>query len=256
MKTLEVLERVCKGKRVKEITKRHYREALGSLAKYSEDWPVSGVIINEWLVQISGYSDTTVKMWFNFVNAAGKYMEKAYKVENPCKDAERPKVAKKRRRYFTEDEMVSVIRACVTDYEKALILTLVDSTCRIGELVGLRGRDVGEAWMNVAGKTGQRRYRLAPVICKALRGMAGGKDGTVFKGMFGEACSVSALKHRVRKVIARAGITGEKCGAHTLRRSGASLVARETGSALVVKALLQHDKVDTRRLGHDCFSGS
>ncbi len=30
-----------------------------------------------------------------------------------------------------------------------------------------------------------------------------------------------------------------------MRHSGASLVAKETGSALVVKALLQHDKIDT-----------
>jgi len=157
-------------------------------------------------------------------------------------------VAKKRRRYFNEDEMVGVVQACITDYEKALILTLIDSTCRIGELEGLKGKDIGEAWLNVTGKTGQRRYRLEPLICKVLKEMAGGEDKPVFKGKNGGACSVSGLKHRVRKVIARAGITGDKCGAHTLRHSGASLVARETGSALVVKALLQHDKVDTSML--------
>jgi len=47
MKTLEVLERVLNGKRLKPNTQRHYREALGSLAKCCEGWPVSGVAINE-----------------------------------------------------------------------------------------------------------------------------------------------------------------------------------------------------------------
>jgi len=246
VKTLEVLERVTRGKRVKEITKRHYREALNNLAEFEPEWDdITAGVINEWLAQLDGYADTTVKMWFNFVNATGKYMERLYDKPNPCNKADRPKVAKKRRRYFTEDEMVRVIQACITDYEKALILSLIDSTCRIGELVGLKGKDVGDAWLNVSGKTGQRRYRLEPVICKVLKEMAGGDDEPVFRGRNGEASTVSGLKHRVRKVIARAGITGDKCGAHTLRHSGASLVARETGSALVVKALLQHDKIDT-----------
>ncbi len=40
-------------------------------------------------------------------------------------------------------------------------------------------------------------------------------------------------------------IKGKKLGPHTLRHSGANLVASETGSALVVKALLQHDNIGT-----------
>ena len=46
MKTLEVLEAVLRGKRIKPTTRRHYMEVLGSLAKYSEDWPRSSLIIN------------------------------------------------------------------------------------------------------------------------------------------------------------------------------------------------------------------
>ena len=61
MKTLEILEKVLKGKRLKPNTQKHYREVLGSLARYSEDWPVNGVIINEWLASLEGYTDTTIK---------------------------------------------------------------------------------------------------------------------------------------------------------------------------------------------------
>jgi len=142
VRTLEVLEKVLRGKRIKADTKRHYRDALGSLAKYSEDWPEGGMVINEWLGSLSGYADATIRNWFNFVNSAGKYVKKAYKVNNPCESAERPRVEKKRRRYFTAGEVVRIIKACRFEQDKVLILTLIDSTCRIGELVGLKARNV------------------------------------------------------------------------------------------------------------------
>lgn len=37
MKTLEVLEKVLKGKRLRPDTQRHYVEALGSLSRYSQE---------------------------------------------------------------------------------------------------------------------------------------------------------------------------------------------------------------------------
>ena len=231
---------------MKPNTQRHYRDALGSLARYSENWPVSGVIINEWLASLEGYADTTIKMWFDFVNAAGKYMQKAYKVNNPCAEAERPRVSKKKRRYFTIDELVAIIKACVNEFELLLVLTLIDSACRIGELVNLKGGDVGDGFINVIGKTGQRRYRLDVRLCEKLRTMAGGDDEPVFKQKSGGFYQDGdGLGHRVRYVVERAGIKGKKVGVHTLRHSSASLVARETGQALVVKALLQHDDLKT-----------
>jgi integrase len=246
VKTLEVLEKVLRGKRVKATTQRHYREALGSLSRYSEDWPVSGVVINEWMASLGGFADSTVKMWFDFVNSAGKYMKRTYDVGNPCEFADRPKVSKKRRRYFSAYEIVSIIKACTNDFERALVLTLVDSTCRIGELVNLKGGDVGDGFINVKGKTGERRYRLDLAICAKLREIAGGDDKPVFRNVNGGFYRDSdGLSHRVRYVIERAGIKGAKLGPHTLRHSGASLVAQETGSALAVKALLQHDNIKT-----------
>ena len=246
MKTLEVLDKVLKGKRLKASTQRHYREAVGSLAKYSEDWPVSGVVVNEWLASLEGYADSTIKMWFDCVNAAGRYMKKAYKVDNPCAEAERPKVSKKRRRYFSADEIVAIIKACVNEFELALVMTLIDSACRIGELVNLKGADVGDGFINVMGKTGQRRYRLDARLCEQLKVLAGGDDQPVFKNRFGGFYrNGDGLGHRVRYIVERAGIKGEKVGVHTIRHSSASLVARDSMKPLVVKALLQHDDLNT-----------
>jgi len=247
MKTLEVLDKVLKGKRLRPATQRHYVDALGSLARYSEVWPKSGAVINEWLSSLDGFADTTIKMWFSVINSAGRYVKKAHRVANPCERAERPKVSKRKRRYFTPEELVSIIKACVNDYEILLVLTLIDSACRIGELVNVKGDDVGDGFINVMGKTGQRRYRLNAAICERLRIMADGDSKPVFKQKWTGSFypDGNALAHRVRYIVQRAGIKGAKSGVHTLRHSSASLVAQEAGEALIVKALLQHDDIAT-----------
>ena len=252
MKTVQVLEEVLAGKRLAKSSVANYRLALGSLAEVSAEFPSSGREVNRWYGSLVGKADTTVRLWFTLVNSAGAYLEKAYGKKadgtfvypNPCRDAEKPRVEKKRRRYFNAVEIVRIIRACRLGIDKVLILTLIDSACRIGELVGLRSSNVGDSWIDVSGKTGERRYRLDPALSEELR-RVGGEEGVIFARKDGKDATVEALKQRVRKVIREAGITGKKVGAHTLRHSGASLVAEETGSALVVKALLQHDNINT-----------
>lgn len=197
-------------------------------------------------MSLDGYADTTLKMWFEVVSAAGRYVKKAYKLNNPCEEAEKPKVLKRKRRYFSADEMGAIVKACKNDFEQALIMTLIDSACRIGELVNLKGGDVGVGFINVVGKTGQRRYRLTVGLCERLKNMAGGDGEPVFKRRGGTFYPTSgSLGKRVRYVIERAGIKGSKSGVHTIRHSSASLVAKASGQALIVKALLQHDDIKT-----------
>jgi hypothetical protein len=180
-------------------------------------------------------------------------MKKVLKMKNPCEDAERPKVSKKRRRYYSGQELVSIIRACKDNTELLLVLTLIDSACRIGELVNLSGKDVGDGYIDVTGKTGQRRYRLDARICERLRVLAGGDNEPVFRHQSGGVFPTSdGLGHRVRRITERAGLTGNRLGVHTIRHSSASLLAQETGQGLIVKALLQHDDISTSmRYIHD-----
>lgn len=256
MKTLEVLDRVLAGKRITDGSKHQYRNALGHLTEFTEDWPMDAGLVNKWVAQLpTNWSDETVCKRFEMCVAAGNYIQKimgrnpdgSFRFYNAFKDAEKPRIKRKQRRYFTADEMVNCLKACSGEMELALISTLIDSTCRIGELVGLRGSDVSDGFFVCQkGKTGQRRYRLDVRICEQLRRLAGGGDKPVFTLADGVSpATTPSLSWLVRKVIRKAGITGKKVGAHTLRHSGASLVAKKTQSALVVKALLQHDKIDT-----------
>jgi hypothetical protein len=166
-------------------------------------------------------------------------MEANYDLRNPCKAIETPTVKKRKRRYFKADEIVRILQACNGEKEYALIMTLVDSGCRIGGLSKLKGVDVGDSWLDVREKTGERKYRLDARLCEVLRRMADGDNNLVF------GSSDKALSMRVIRICRRAGLKGEKLGPHTLRHSSASLVAADTKNAMAVKAFLQHDNIQT-----------
>lgn len=239
MKTIEGLNEVLAGKRMSERSKSNFRYAFGSLAKMYEELPSKPVEINRWMVSLDGYADQTVRLWFTCLRSGFEYLEVNFGVSNPFKSLEAPKVQKKRRRYFKAEEIVKILQACKSEFDVALIMTLVDSSCRVGGLTNLKGGDVGDGWINVKEKTGERRYRLDMRICEILKRLAGSDDGLVF------GLSSNALSMRVIRICKRAGLKGEKLGAHTLRHSSASLVASETKNAMAVKALLQHDNIQT-----------
>jgi integrase/recombinase XerD len=239
VKTVEVLKEVLAGKRLSKASRDNYEDAFKSLGEMYEEFPARSVEVNKWLASLGGYADTTVRLWFTLLREACKYMEDNYGLPNPCKGLELPRVRKKRRRYFRPEEIFRILQACRNEYELALITTLVDSTCRIGELAGLRVKDVGDGWIDVKGKTGEKRYRLDGRICEVLRRLGDGGNGTIFR------LSSNCLSTKVIRICRRAGITGSKLGPHTLRHSSASLVASETKNVMAVKALLQHDDVQT-----------
>jgi integrase/recombinase XerD len=242
VKTIEALNEVLAGKRMAEHSKSNYKAAFGSLAKMYTELPTKPVQVNKWLVTLDGYADQTVRLWFTCLRKGFEYLESNYEVKNPFKGLDTPKVKKRQRRYLKAEELVKILQACKSEIDFALILTLVDSTCRVGGLEGLKGGDVGDGFINVREKTGQRRYRLDRRICQVLKRLAGSDDHLVF------GLSSSALSMRVIRICRRAGLSGEKLGPHTLRHSSASIVAEATKNVLAVKALLQHDNIATSML--------
>lgn len=239
MKTVDVLNKVIAGKRMSAASRDNYEDVFRSLNKMYEEFPTKPVEVNEWLVSLEGYADTTVRLWFSLLRVACKYMEDNFGLPNPCKGLEPPRVRKKRRRYFRPAEIARILQACRGEYELALVTTLIDSTCRIGELAELKVKDVGDGWIDVKGKTGEKRYRLDIRICDVLKKLGDGSNGRIF------GLSSNCLSTKVIRICRRAGLTGSKLGPHTLRHSSASLVASETKNVMAVKALLQHDDINT-----------
>lgn len=254
MKTLEVMEKVLRGKRMSYQTKKKMELTMRRFAEYSPEFPENGTVINEWLAGLE-IADITAENYYRILRMAGEYMRKAYDLKNPTDTAERPRKTKSKRRYFTPDEELRIIAACRYEYDRELVLTLADSLCRIGELgyekndpirhPGLKGEDIADGYITVKGKTGERIYRLDIRICQALKQLAINPDDYVFKNGLGNGMSTEALQMRVRRIVRRAGITGKKLGAHSLRHAGGSLIAKATMNPFAVKQLLQHDDIES-----------
>jgi integrase/recombinase XerD len=266
MKTSVLWQKYQNSKRLANTTFARYQIVVNRLDEISDEFPLSGIEVNEFIKYLESkyhLNDESLKTAYQVINALGNFQDRYYEIKNPCKKAEKIHRKKKSRRYFSPQEIGQIIARCYTDYDRALILTLIDSACRIGELIQLKGSDVLENQIKVVGKTGERTYRLDPRLCIILKDLAGSNESYVFKHIVrngkrnepdnntifsDEPSTRASLTQRVRNLMIEAGITGKKIGAHTLRHTSASIVGIESGSALIVQSLLQHDDIKTSQI--------
>jgi integrase/recombinase XerD len=249
MKTLEVAEQYFIIKRLAPKTKYGFEIFFKQLASFTEEMPDNAITITKYLryiEEVKHYKDSTIFNHYNRLRMIYKFMQKYLDYDkNPLLKVEVPKVKKQSHRIFSAQQINEIFRACKTQYETALVATLVDSTCRIGELKDLRIENVDNDCIHVpTGKTGQHTYRLDPRVCNMLKVIAQ-QSGYIFRTPEMKLSTTEGIKKRFNAIMRRTSIKGSKLGAHTLRHSGASMIAQETGSALAVKAALQHANIDT-----------
>jgi len=242
MKTLEVLDKVLRGRRLSESSRENYEAVFKNMAEYTDEFPSNLGMAQEWIASLDGYADTTVALWCSIAKSAGRYIKNVWNLDNPFEYVERPRVSKKKRRYWSVKELLEILRSCLSDEELLLVMTFIDSGCRTGGLASLLKDNVEDGFFKVVDKGIERIYRLDSRICERLKMLNEGSD-YVFGGVSG-----SALSMRIIRIVRRAGFKGKKLGAHTIRHSVGSMIARETGSPFAVKAILQQDRIETANI--------
>ena len=110
--------------------------------------------------QISkGKLKLTLKRFYKWLYESDYYPELVSWIKT-----DRGKTTKKASDMLTEDEVKQLIAACLNSRDRALIALLYDSGMRVGELLGLRIKDlqIGKdiSFVNVDGKTGVRRIPI------------------------------------------------------------------------------------------------
>lgn len=237
MKTLDVLNTITTEKSLTPATITAYTSVFKRLNAKFTDYPETPAQFNQYFTSLT-CADQTKLHHFRVLKASSEYLYKTYDIPTPFNKVIRPRPQKKLRRYFKSHELLAIINACKTDHERALVLTLIDSASRIGELATLTPENVKHDHILVHGKTGEGKHRLDPTLCQVLLTLPTNNTNLIFHK------NVNSLKATVRYIIKRAGITGEKLGAHSLRHASASLIAHKTKSVLIVKAILQHEDID------------
>ena len=145
---------------------------------------------------------------------------------------------------ITEEEVLKMAQATNNPRDKALILLLYETGCRIGELLSLKVKNVSfdqyGAILRVTGKTGDRRVRAivsAPALSTWLDNYGNAKPDSPLwpprshniynKSTAAEYRSVYVL---IRKLAARAGIK-KKVYPHLFRHSRATFMASKLTEA-------------------------
>jgi hypothetical protein len=122
--------------------------------------------------------------------------------------------------------------------DQALILLLVDTGIRIGEAAGLRPEHVSPGRLTVDGKVGTRPVPLSAAVEAALR------SHLPWTGQRGELTR-SGLQQVVRRAMARAGISGRRSSAHTIRHSFARQYLLAGGDVFSLQWIMGHSRLTT-----------
>jgi len=136
---------------------------LGKDAKQATKEDIDNLILrinNSGYAQISkGKLKLTLKRFYKWLYNSTTYPDLVSDVK-----VDRGKTTKKASDMLTEDDIKQLIAACLNSRDKALIALLYDSGMRVGELLGLRVKDlqIGKdiSFINVDGKTGVRRIPI------------------------------------------------------------------------------------------------
>jgi len=146
---------------------------------------------------------------------------------------------------LTEEEVLCMVRAADNPRDKAFVLTLYESGCRIGELLSLRVKNVQfdeyGAVLRVSGKTGDRRIRVisaAPVLASWLENYEGrGNPDAVLwppRANNRRETDYASLHHSaynvLRNLAVKAGIK-KKVHPHLFRHSRATALASKLTEA-------------------------
>jgi integrase/recombinase XerD len=176
--------------------------------------------------------------------------------KDPSVRIERPKVPHYLIPSFKAEHLAAMFDACdlrtalgFRDY--TLLLVLLDTGIRLGELCGLKIADVHDTYLVVFGKGGkQREVGIGPTTANAIwkyinkfRKAKDEDEEHVFLGRWGEPFRPLGVYEVFRMFKQKAGIEGVRCSPHTLRHTMARMWLENGGEVFNLSRVLGHTSV-------------
>lgn len=137
---------------------------------------------------------------------------------NPFRMIDPPRVPDKVADSLDISELQRVVDACRTPQEQALIGLLSDCGLRNNEIVTLTRENVGDEFITIKGKTGQKTIDITPELRDTLRMMSA--SGRVFtRPTDGKPYSKYGIWRLTSSILERAGIKKRHMGPHLFRHT-------------------------------------
>ncbi len=191
-------------------------------------------------------SESTILNYFKGLRAFYHWTVDRYKVINPMVTLHPPRVTKKLRPTLEPDQVWRLLSLATTPRDHTILCLLADTAIRVGELCGLRKRDIKESTVLVTGKTGQREVPLSDETRRMLQDLSAniGPADHIFRGRKGPL-GRNRIYAMVRQYMTQAGITGPKLGPHRLRHAFGKGYLVAGGDLRSLQQIMGHAKITT-----------
>ena len=229
-----------------------YKVALESLRGTLGDVDfkqLTPVLIEKWKTSLMvRRSPVSINIWLRHMKALGnRLLNLGVVPDNPFKKVRSVRVPDQPPLYFEVEQVQKVIDRIEHPSIKGIVLGLLATGCRAGELTNLRWEQVNvEARSFSVLRTKTRKPRALPINDSFLEWLKARekKDGFVFPRNDGSCFSVSYVSHRFKKTLLSLGMN-PKLHLHSLRHSTASLLVKQGIPIFSVSKLLGHTNIRT-----------
>jgi len=243
----------CELRALSEKTRSEYRRHLKLLSTFCPQIPPRKEgIIQQVLIDVKGSVYNRHAHWRTY-HAFAHYVEVHYKkIPNFMKGMGQPKLPDKILPVISETELGLLPWALETesDRNKAVIVTLLDTAIRQGELCTLKREDMTqyEDRIIVCGKTGYRFVPISQIAREMCLALPKHEDGYLFHGT-GRYRNTPLGKRGIydicRGVLEKIGWKYNKKGAHTFRRTHGLFHLLDGGNAKSAQMVLGHADAST-----------
>ncbi len=260
----------CDTEGMSKDTVRWYRQKLGAFVHYLADREepptlaqLSPDVVRDFVatVQATGCTAFTTRGYVQVLKGFGTWLaEEGYVGVSPLQRLRLPKVPKYVVRPLSHQEVVALLgaikrRSFSGARDLAVLLILLDTGMRLGELTGLKLRDAEEVIRDgvfkVMGKGSRERYLpLGRAARDALRRYAQVyrpdiAADALFLGRDHRPLAAEGLRQIIRRVSQRAGVSGVH--PHRLRHTFAVNYLVNGGDAMMLQRILGHSTLEMVR---------
>lgn len=200
--------------------------------------------------QERGVKDSTLEGMRQIYSAYFNWLHREALIEkNPTANLGTIKVAKKEKKCYTESEMLLLIQNCEKVRDKAIVLFLRSTGCRVSEMTGLNREDVDLEKMEcvVHGKGNKERTvylsDAATMLLREYLRERTDNEPALFINRFHERLLPGGVREMLNRIAQAAGV--EHVHPHKFRRTFATVVTLRGMPIQEAMRILGHEKVDT-----------
>lgn len=236
-------------------TIKYNSEFLRRLSAYLGDVEINNITSNEVrhyynTMRGAGLSGSTISMHYRVHRKFFKWAAFNFDISNPIDQIPAPRAAHRAILPFTFDEQKTMVAKCGSNRNRALLLLLMDTGIRLGELmrltVGDYQPDSGSIEIKPVGAGIKSRHRMVYLGVRARRVMwlylaeRGPLEPTapLIATLQGDPLKKDAIKDIFNRLIKRSGVAN--IHAHRFRHTFAVEYLRADGDVFTLQILLGH----------------